>query len=205
MTSSEWNPAKDSVNQPTSRIVSSDAESLILVDADDRQTGRLSKAECHDGEGILHRAFSVFLFDVDGRLLIQKRASGKRLWPGFWSNTCCSHPRDGETLDVAVLRRLEDELHANGELEFVYKFVYQANFEDKGAEHELCHVFVGRLVNEPVANETEIEELRFITAEQLDEELSSTPEAFTPWFKMEWQKLKDDFSDRISELVRGAR
>ena len=93
------------------RIVSSEAEELILVDSDDNETGFLSKAECHDGQGQRHRAFSLFLFNEDGELLLQQRAASKRLWPGYWSNTCCSHPRRGETLEVATRRRLRDELN----------------------------------------------------------------------------------------------
>jgi isopentenyl-diphosphate delta-isomerase len=185
------------VTRPSARIVSSEDEPLILVDSEDRQIGRLSKAECHDGDGILHRAFSVFLFDDRGRLLIQKRAAGKRLWPGFWSNSCCSHPRDGESLDIAVRRRLEDELHTGSELTFVYKFIYQASFGDVGAEHEYCHVFLGRLTDEPIANETEIAEMRYVSTDELDEELSSAPDKFTPWFKLEWRRLKDEFADQL--------
>ena len=87
------------MNESTARIVSSEDEALILVDTDDTAIGSMSKAECHDGAGILHRAFSVFLFDEHGRLLLQQRAAGKRLWPLYWSNTCCSHPRQGEAID----------------------------------------------------------------------------------------------------------
>ena len=193
------------MSKPSSKIVSSEDESLILVDDEDRQTGILSKAACHNGNGILHRAFSVFLFDDEGRLLLQKRAGGKRLWPGYWSNTCCSHPRDGESLRIAVSRRLEDELHTTTNPVFVYKFIYQANFGDVGAEHELCHVFVGRLMREPVANDTEIAELRYVTAEELDSELTSTPSDFTPWFKMEWQRLNEEFGGGWRILLRIVR
>ena len=92
----------------THRIVSSEAEELILVDENDVDIGFLSKAECHDGAGQLHRAFSVFLFNDAGELLIQQRSRLKRLWPGYWSNTCCSHPRRGESMDIATQRRLYD-------------------------------------------------------------------------------------------------
>lgn len=185
------------MTRSAARIVSSENESLILVDSEDRQTGSLSKAACHDGGGVLHRAFSVFLFDEQGRLLIQKRAAGKRLWPGFWSNSCCSHPRDGESLEIALKRRLEDELHTRSELQFVYKFIYQASFGDAGAEHELCHVFLGKLSEEPVANDTEIEAMRYVTASQLDAELRDWPGTFTPWFKMEWQRLNEEYGDLV--------
>ncbi|HVS02847.1 MAG TPA: isopentenyl-diphosphate delta-isomerase, partial [Thermoanaerobaculia bacterium] len=85
-------------------------EELILVDEDDREVGHLSKAEAHAGEGVLHRAFSVLLFDRRGNLLLQRRAGGKQLWPGYWSNSCCSHPRRGESMEVATRRRLAEEL-----------------------------------------------------------------------------------------------
>ncbi len=88
------------------RVVSSEAEELILVDEHDNEIGHLSKAECHDGEGRLHRAFSVFLFNDSGELLLQRRSPAKRLWGGYWSNSCCSHPRLGESLHTATSRRL---------------------------------------------------------------------------------------------------
>ena len=111
------------MNESTARIVSSEEDALILVDADDAEIGSRSKAECHNGDGVLHRAFSVFLFDNEGRLLLQQRAAGKRLWPLYWSNTCCSHPRRGEQIDEAAGRRLHDELHTSARLEFIYKFI----------------------------------------------------------------------------------
>lgn len=185
----------------SARIVSSEDECLILVDENDNETGLLSKAECHDGDGVLHRAFSVFLFDKDGELLLQQRASGKRLWPMFWSNSCCSHPRQGESIEIAAERRLQDELHANASLEYVYKFSYQAKYEELGSEHELCHVFLGRLNGTATRNETEIEALRFVSAGQLDEEFAETPELFTPWFKMEWQRLSSEFADILARYT----
>ena len=184
--------------------VSSEDECLILVDLDDHETGVLSKAECHDGEGTLHRAFSVFLFNQDGNLLLQQRAPGKRLWPMFWSNSCCSHPRQGESMEVAVARRLQDELHAHATLEYIYKFSYQANFQDLGSEHELCHVFLGTLDNEATRNETEIEALRFVSVDQLDEEIRITPELFTPWVKLEWQRLNEEFADTLARYSRSS-
>ena len=108
------------------RIVSSESEELILVDREDREIGFASKADAHDGTGVLHRAFSLFLFDDDGRLLLQQRAQDKRLWGGYWSNSCCSHPRRGESLEVATRRRLRDELNFETELEHVYWFCYEA-------------------------------------------------------------------------------
>lgn len=172
------------------RIVSSEAEQLILVDADDNETGYLSKAECHDGGGILHRAFSVFLFDPAGRLLLQKRGSGKRLWPGFWSNSCCSHPRRGESMALATSRRLKDELSVAANLEYVYKFAYQADFGAAGAENELCHVYLGRVAAEVQPNRFEIEGIRFVSVDELEREFEERGERFTPWFRMEWRALR---------------
>lgn len=176
------------------RVVSSEAEELILVDNDDREQGHLSKAACHDGNGILHRAFSAFLFNADGELLLQQRAASKRLWPGFWSNSCCSHPRRGESMITATERRLREELNLEADLRFVYKFRYQAAYGDLGSEHELCHVFLGRIGADVVPNAEEIAAIRFVGADALNAELSERPERFTPWFKLEWDALNTQHS-----------
>ena len=171
------------------RIVSSEAEQLILVDSDDNEIGHMSKAECHDGAGVLHRAFSVFLFDEEGRVLLQRRAGSKRLWPGYWSNSCCSHPRRGESMEVATARRMRDELNAGTELEYVYRFQYQARYDDCGAECELCHVFVGRIGAPVKPNANEIESIRMLTVAEVNEELDRAAHDFTPWFRLEWSTL----------------
>lgn len=184
------------------RIVSSEAEQLILVDAEDCETGYLSKAECHDAGGILHRAFSVFLFNAQGELLLQQRSASKRLWPGYWSNTCCSHPRRGETMAVATTRRLQDELNIESTLEFVYKFTYQAQYDDNGAEHELCHVFLGRVGDDVRPNENEIAALRYAAPDALATELADENEPFTPWFKMEWSTLVGEHRSSLARYCR---
>jgi isopentenyl-diphosphate delta-isomerase len=175
-------------------IVSSDAEALILVDPSDEVVGYLDKAQAHDGEGILHRAFSLFVFNDKGQLLLQRRAAEKRLWPGFWSNSCCSHPRQSETMDLAVHRRLEQELGLSAGLQFTYKFEYRAPFGDVGSEHELCWVYVGRTTTEPVVNTTEIMDWRWIDSTALTDAIDAHPERYTPWLKLEWQRLNQDFS-----------
>lgn len=179
------------------RIVSSESEELILVDADDREIGFISKADAHDGAGVLHRAFSLFLFNDQGQLLLQQRASGKRLWGGYWSNSCCSHPRRGESLEVATARRLRDELNFETELEHVYAFCYQARFGDAGSENELCHVFLGRTGDELRPNDSEIGAVRFLSPAALDAEFSASPERFTPWFRQEWGELKSTYRQRL--------
>lgn len=180
------------------RIVSSEAEELILVDRDDQETGYLSKADCHNGEGILHRAFSVFLFDEEGRVLLQRRAESKRLWPGYWSNSCCSHPRRGETMEIATRRRLNDELNIETALEFVYQFCYTASFGDAGSENELCHVYLGRTNDNVGPNASEIASIRFVSANALGAEMRDFSERFTPWFKQEWEELCGNHSEMLA-------
>ncbi len=183
------------------RVVSSESEELILVDNDDNETGFLSKALAHDGGGTLHRAFSVFLFNEAGELLLQQRSGSKRLWPRYWSNSCCSHPRRGETMPVATRRRLRDELNVEIELEYVYKFSYQADFGELGAERELCHVYLGSVGGGLHANDHEIEAVRFLSAADLEAEFEAEPDRFTPWFKIEWRALVTDYSGRLEKYV----
>jgi isopentenyl-diphosphate delta-isomerase len=178
--------------------VSSETEELILVDNDDNETGYLSKADCHDGEGVLHRAFSLFLFNDDGLLLLQQRSATKRLWPGYWSNSICSHPRRGEPMEIATERRLQDELNIHCELEFVYKFAYQAAFGDAGSENELCHVYLGRAPAEVHPNDHEIAAVRFVSAIDLEHEFENSPDTLTPWFKLEWRVLATDYREQLA-------
>ena len=185
------NPAPGARHQ----IVSFDDEPLILVDAQDREIGFLDKAAAHDGEGILHRAFSLFIFNPQGELLLQQRAADKRLWPGFWANSCCSHPRRGEAIEDAIDRRLQEELGMRCALEFLFKFQYQARFGAAGSEHELCHVFTGRSMDPPQVNATEIAAVRWISPAALDAEMDQDPRQFTPWLKIEWQRLRHEHAD----------
>ena len=183
------------------RVVSSESEELILVDVKDNEIGYRSKADCHNGGGTLHRAFSLFLFNEQGELLLQQRGTGKRLWPGYWSNSCCSHPRRGETLPIATLRRLSDELNIAAELEYIYRFCYQAEFGEAGSENELCHVFLGRIEGEIRPNDREIESIRFISANGLTAEFAEHPQRFTPWFKKEWQTLKKTYAGQLGRYA----
>jgi isopentenyl-diphosphate Delta-isomerase len=177
----------------THATVSSDDEELILVDSDDRVRGYDSKRACHAGSGNLHRAFSVFVFNPEGALLLQQRSMTKRLWPGYWANSCCSHPRRGESLAVATQRRLAQELGMSCELRYLFKFEYQADYLGLGAEHELCSVYVGQTAAPVFANDTEVAAWRFISPTALDAEIQAHPERFTPWLKLEWQRLRQDF------------
>jgi isopentenyl-diphosphate delta-isomerase len=175
--------------EPNNRVVSSDDELLILVDGQDREIGFLAKADAHLGCGTLHRAFSLFVFNPAGELLLQQRATGKRLWPRYWSNTCCSHPRRGEQMDRAIRRRLQEELGLSAELEFLFKFQYQTQYDSQGAEHELCWVYAGRSAESPRMNVNEVAAWRYVTPQALQAEIARAPETFTPWFKLEWARI----------------
>jgi len=183
------------------KIVSSESEDLILVDESDNQIGYLNKQQCHDGDGILHRAFSLFVFNTKGEVLLQKRSANKRLWPLFWSNSCCSHPRKEESMEVATRRRLEEELDIHAELEFVYKFSYQAKFGEVGSENELCSVFLGSTDKTYSANANEVAEARFVSVDVLQKDLQTSPEEFTPWFKMEWERLSGEFAVTVKKYA----
>ena len=177
-----------------------DSDPLILVDEKDRDLGFMSKAMCHAGQGILHRAFSLLIFNERGELLIQKRAASKRLWPLFWSNSCCSHPRGEETMEAATQRRLLEELGITCTLQFLYKFQYQAQFDATGAENELCSVFIGRTRETPRINPVEISDWRWIGPQALADEISGAGgRVFTPWFMLEWARIwRDHRSDVLS-------
>jgi isopentenyl-diphosphate Delta-isomerase len=177
--------------------VSFDSDELILVDSNDRELGHASKASCHDGEGVLHRAFSVFVFNDAGEVLLQRRSAEKRLWPRFWANSCCSHPRRGEALIDAARRRVHEELSLSVSLVPLYHFEYHARFGAAGSEHELCHVLVGSSSAPVRVNRREIEEVRHVGAAELDREIHGFPERFTPWLKLEWRRLRDEHSAEL--------
>ena len=166
-----------------------ESESLILVDEADREVGYMSKSRCHEGRGVLHRAFSLLIFNEKGELLLQRRSAGKRLWPHYWSNSCCSHPRRAEAMEAAIHRRLREELGLACPLHFLFKFQYQALFDDVGAEHELCSVFIGRSTGRVLIDHEEISDWRWVSPERLTAELGTGAERFTPWFAMEWERI----------------
>ena len=183
------------------RVVSFDDEPLILVDEKDREIGYESKFKCHQGDGMLHRAFSIFIFNDQGQILMQKRSSQKKLWPLYWSNSCCSHPRKGEKLKDATLRRLEEELGFQTDLKFLFKFQYQAPYLEVGAENEFCSVFVGKSNDPVITNPNEIEDCRYISVEDLDRKIRENPDQYTPWFKMEWERMRNEFREDILQYL----
>ena len=181
--------------------VAADSEPLILVDETDRAIGHLSKALCHQGAGVLHRAFSLLIFNGAGECLLQQRAPSKRLWPLYWSNSCCSHPRRAETLEGAIHRRLYEELGLRCPLHFLFKFQYQAQFDTAAAEHELCSVFVGRCTEPVRIDRDEIATWRWSTPQALQAEMTGPgAEGFTPWFVLEWERIWRDHREVILAL-----
>ena len=174
-----------------------DRDTLILVDEQDNEIGSCEKVECHLGKGKLHRAFSVFLFDPEGKLLIQQRSPQKMLWGGYWANSCCSHPRLGESTEAAALRRIKEELGVEATLTYLYKFVYHAKFGDIGSEYENCYVYAGRFDGIVSADPEEISEFRFVTPNELTAEIEANAEKYSPWLKMEWEEITAKYLHQI--------
>ena len=136
-------------------------EMVILVDNKDNQLGLMEKIEAHQ-KAILHRAFSVFVLNDNNELLLQKRALNKYHSPGLWTNTCCSHPRDGESVINGGIRRLKQEMGFETELNFLLSFIYKAEFDNGLTEHEFDHVLLGRYNKNPLINTLEVCDWKWI-------------------------------------------
>ncbi len=180
--------------------VSFDDEMLILVDDEDVVIGHETKQHCHTGEGIPHRAFSIFVFNNDNELLLQKRSDEKPLWPSYWSNSVCSHPRKGESYDEAVRRRLLDEVGMQLPVEFLFQFQYQAQYKQLGTENELCSVYVGKSDDQPMINDREIADWKYVSIDNLQNDIDARPEQYTPWFRTELSRIRKDFMNTIYSL-----
>ena len=158
-------------------------EQVVLVNEQDEVLGLMEKMQAHEN-GILHRAFSVFLFNGKGEMLLQKRAAGKYHSPNQWTNAVCSHPRIDETYLEGAKRRLKEELGIEAELSEKFHFVYRADVGQNLWEHELDHVFTGNFEGKVHLNSDEVSEIRYISMENLDREMTASPENFTEWFKI---------------------
>ena len=158
-------------------------ENVILVDEKDNQVGLMPKLEAHQ-KGLLHRAFSVFIFNSDYKLLLQKRASSKYHSGGLWTNTCCSHPRDGEDTADAANRRLYEEMGIKTSLRKVYEFIYRAELDNNLIENEFDHVFYGIYNDDPVLNTDEADDFKWIDMETLKNDIDNNPDQYTVWFKI---------------------
>jgi isopentenyl-diphosphate delta-isomerase len=168
-------------------------ERVILVDENDRALGVLEKQRAHE-EGKLHRAFSIFIFDAKGRMLLQKRSGTKYHSGGLWSNACCGHPRPGEETHAAARRRLFEEMSLNCELREAFTFLYRVSFDNNLTEHELDHVLIGECEDVPAPDPAEVEDWKWLTLPDLQNEMRERPEDFTYWLKTairrsEWDDL----------------
>ena len=163
-------------------------DEVILVDADDREIGTAPKLRAHR-EGALHRAFSVFLFNERGEVLLQRRAEGKYHSAGLWSNTCCSHPRPGEDTHAAARRRLQEEMGLTVPLLPVFNFTYRSAFADGLWEHEFDHVYIGRTGAEPRPDPEEVAGWRWASIDDLARELEEHPERFTVWLRQPFEEI----------------
>lgn len=158
-------------------------EHVILVDEQDNQLGLMPKMEAHE-KAVLHRAFSVFIFNSDGDLILQQRAAHKYHSPLLWTNTCCSHQRDGESNIEAGKRRLLEEMGFSTELKEVFSFIYKAPFDNGLTEHELDHVMVGYFDGVPEVNPEEVASFKWMSLEAIKEDIELHPNLYTAWFKI---------------------
>lgn len=161
---------------------------VILVDENDNVTGIAGKLEAHR-KGLLHRAFSVFVFNSRGELMLQRRAFSKYHSGGLWSNTCCSHPFPGELTSVAAHRRLKEEMGFNTKLEESFSFLYKAKLDNELTEHELDHVFIGTSDEEPKLNPGEVQDWKWVNIDELKRELETDPASYTVWLKIVFDKV----------------
>lgn len=164
---------------------------LILVNEKDREVGKAEWAKCHQLSGLLHRAFMVVVFDSKDNLLLARRSKYKPLWPGIWDGTIASHPAVGETLEQAAKRRLKEEVGINDSstLKKLFKFQYEACWKNKGVEKEICTVFELIYGGEIRADSKEINDIRWISLEELRRGLNRFPERYSPWLILALEEI----------------
>jgi len=174
-------------------------EKVILVDPKDRQIGTIGKLEAHQ-KALLHRAFSVFVLNSKNELLLQKRAMRKYHSPGLWTNTCCSHQREGETNIQAGKRRLMEEMGINISLKEVFTFTYKANFDNGLTEHEFDHVMLGYSESDPIINTSEVSAFKWMSLKKLKKELINNPTNFTVWFSIIFNRFYKYIQNKKNNL-----
>lgn len=164
-------------------------EEVILVNEQDQQTGTMEKMEAHR-KALLHRAFSVFIFNRKGEMLLQQRAKLKYHSPGLWTNSCCSHPRPGETVDAAARRRLKEEMGFETPLNKIFDFIYKADFENGLTEFEFDHVYTGTYDGGLNPDQQEVLDYCFRSLEDIQQDLDSRPEKYSSWFRIAFPKVR---------------
>ncbi len=162
---------------------------IILVDEHDVPTGTMEKMEVHQ-KALLHRAFSIFVFNDKGEMLLHKRADKKYHSGGLWTNACCSHPKPGEEISVAAATRLREEMGFNTELTKAFDFIYKAPFDNGLTEHEFDHVFIGRYDGAILPNPEEVSDYCFKAVEEIKNSIQSHPQKYTEWFKIAFPKME---------------
>ncbi|WP_299155458.1 isopentenyl-diphosphate Delta-isomerase [uncultured Christiangramia sp.] len=162
-------------------------EKVILVNEKDEQIGLMEKIEAHE-KALLHRAFSVFVFNDKNELMIQQRALSKYHSPGLWTNTCCSHQREGESNIEAGKRRLQEEMGFSTELKDTISFIYKAPFDNGLTEHEFDHILVGYFEGKPDLNPDEVAEWKWMSLEAIEKDMQANPSIYTEWFKIIFDK-----------------
>jgi isopentenyl-diphosphate delta-isomerase len=158
-------------------------ELVVLVDEKNNQIGLMPKMEAHE-KALLHRAFSVFVFNKKGELMLQQRAASKYHSPLLWTNTCCSHQREGEGNLAAGKRRLQEEMGFTTDLKEIFSFIYKAPFDNGLTEHELDHVLIGSFDDAPNINKEEAEDYRWMPMEDVKKDIEENPKIYTEWFKI---------------------
>ncbi len=167
-------------------------ENVILVNELNEQVGLMPKMEAHE-KAVLHRAFSVFIMNDNGETMLQQRAAHKYHSPLLWTNTCCSHQRDGETNIEAGKRRLQEEMGFVTDLKELFSFIYKAPFDNGLTEHELDHVMLGYYSESPEINTEEVADWKWMKPEAIKEDIAANPENYTVWFKIIFEKFYDYF------------
>ncbi|MFL5787322.1 MAG: isopentenyl-diphosphate Delta-isomerase [Flavisolibacter sp.] len=164
-------------------------QQIILVNENDEFVGVMEKMEVHR-KGLLHRAFSVFIFDKEGKMLLQKRSLEKYHSAGLWTNACCSHPKPGESVEDASQRRLFEELGISTTLQKIFVFTYKSKVENDMIEHEFDHVFAGEYDGNIQWNPEEVAECRLIDLNTIKSELENSPELYTAWFRIAFPEIE---------------
>lgn len=165
-------------------------QEVILVNEQDEPIGTMEKIEAHR-KALLHRAFSVFIFNKKGEMLLQQRALNKYHSAGLWTNACCSHPAPGEATADAALRRLQEELGFGTNLEKIFDFTYQTAFDNGLIEHEFDHVFAGMYEQSIMPNPDEVKDVCYKSLEDIEHSLQSHPQKYTSWFHIAFPKVKE--------------